>query len=133
MEMKESGLVMYCIKDSKKEKQFMELCKKLGLNTRKIKENDVNVSLSALAGISGVPVMTQSEKAPENYVMPELLVFSGMAEGKLDEFLAEYRKQGIEPVSLKAMITAHNISWTVYQLILELIKERTAILMGREQ
>lgn len=65
--------------------------------------------------------------------MPELLIFSGLADGKLDEFLAEYRKKGIEPVSLKAVITAHNISWTVYQLVSELVKERAAILMGHQQ
>ena len=133
MAVNESGLVMYHLNDNKKEKQLMELCKQLGISTRKIKENDVNVSLSALAGISGVPVMAQPEKAPHNYVMPELLIFSGLADGKLDEFLAEYRKKGIEPVSLKAMITAHNISWTVYQLVSELVKERAAILMGRQQ
>lgn len=122
--------LIYHLKDVKKESQIIRLCKQLGISTRKIKETDVNVSLSVLAGISGVPEMMQTEKAPKDYKMPELLVFSGMADEKLDEFLAEYRKQGIEPVSLKAMVTPHNIGWTVYQLTAELTRERTEILMG---
>ncbi len=133
MVVNDAKLVMYYMKDSKKEEQLIQLCKQLGINTRKIKENDTNVSISTLAGISGVPAMVQTEKAPQNYEMPELLIFAGMTDEKLDEFLAEYRKQGIEAVSLKAMITPHNISWTVYQLTAELIRERTAILMGHQK
>lgn len=133
MVVNDTKLVMYYMKDSKKEEQLIQLCKQLGINTRKIKENDMNVSISTLAGISGVPAMVQTEKAPQNYEMPELLIFAGMTDEKLDEFLAEYRKQGIEAVSLKAMITPHNISWTVYQLTAELIRERTAILMGHQK
>lgn len=133
MEVNNSSLVIYHLKDVKKENQLIRLCKQLEINTRKLKESEVNVPLSVVAGISGVPVMKQTEKAPQDYKMPELLVFSGMAEEKLDEFLAQYRKQGIEAVSLKAMVTPHNIFWTVYQLTAELIKERAAILMGHSQ
>lgn len=123
--------VMYYLKDTKKEKQILKLCSQLGIHTRKIKEKDVNVSLSTLAGISGTVSMSQVEKAPKGYEMPELLIFVGMTEEKLDEFLTEYKKQGIEPISLKAMVTPHNISWSVYQLVAELIKERASIIMGK--
>ncbi len=33
MAVNESGLVMYHLKDNKKEKQLMELCNQLGINT----------------------------------------------------------------------------------------------------
>lgn len=124
--------VMYYLNDAKKEKQILKLCSQLGIQTRKIKEKDVNVPLSTLAGISGVVSMSQVEKAPKGYEMPELLIFVGMTEEKLDEFLTEYKKRGIEPISLKAMVTPHNISWSVYQLVAELIKERAAIIMGKQ-
>ena len=124
--------VMYYLKDTKKEKQILKLCSQLGIHTRKIKEKDVNVSLSTLAGISGAVSMSQVEKAPKGYEMPELLIFVGMTEKKLDEFLTEYKKRGIEPISLKAMVTPHNISWSVYQLVAELIKERASIFMGKQ-
>lgn len=122
--------VMYYLNDAKKEKQILKLCSQQGIQTRKIKEKDVNVPLSTLAGISGVVSMTRAEKAPKDYEIPELLIFVGMSDGTLDEFLAEYRKQGIEPISLKATVTPHNISWSVYQLTVELIRERASIFMG---
>ena len=65
--------------------------------------------------------------APLLYPMPELLVFSGIPEGMQDLILAEYRKEKIEPVALKAMVTPHNISWTVYELSSELAKEHAAM------
>lgn len=121
--------LIYHLKDVKKEEKILRLCKQLGITTRKIKRSDENVSLGTLAGIFVGTAMQPTRKAPKDYEMPELFIFTGMEERKLDEFLAEYRKQGIEPVSLKAIVTQHNICWSVYQLTAELIKERTAILM----
>lgn len=128
-----SQLVMYHTKDSKKEKQLTELCKQLGFHTRKIKVSDANVRLSTLAGLLGTLVSPQDEKAPKDYQMPELLIFSGLAEEKLDKFLAEYKKSGLPPISLKAVITPYNIGWTVYQLTTELVREQTAIMLERNK
>ena len=121
--------VMYYLKDTKKEKQILKLCSQLGIQTRKIKEKDVNVSLSTLAGISGAISMSQVEKAPKDYEIPPLLIFVGMTEKKLDEFLTEYKKRGIEPTHLKAIVTIHNMKWSVSGLIAELKKEQIAIMM----
>lgn len=41
----------------------------------------------------------------------------------LDMFLKRYKDMGIEPVKLKAVVTATNISWNVYELVTELIRE----------
>lgn len=129
--MNQTALVMYYIKDSRKEKQVIKLCRELQLRTRKIKSGDVNCTLGAMTGISGMPLKT-GKKAPAGYELPELLVFSGMADKKLDEFLAEYRALGIEPISLKAIITPQNVTWSLYELTTELIRERASILMGNK-
>lgn len=124
------ALVIYHIKDQKKEKKFIELCKRLQLYTRKIKPHDVNSSVGTLAGFPGMTAKKE-KKAPAGYELPELLVFSGMSDKKLDEFLAEYRREGIDTINLKAIVTAENISWSLYELTGELVKERTSILMGQ--
>lgn len=133
MPIRTSQLIMYHTKDSKKEKQLTELCKQLGFHTRKIKVSDANVCLSTLAGLSGNLVPTKDEKAPKDYQMPELLIFSGLSEGKLDKFLAEYKKSGLASISLKAVITPYNIGWTVYQLTAELVREQMAIMLERDK
>lgn len=141
-----TDLIMYKINEEEKEKKFMELCKKLGLHTRRLKDSDANISISVLNGngkaetikqkpglvnslnsenkISDIKKPADKKKSPGGYKIPEVLIFSGISDNKLDEFLAEYKKMQIEPVGLKAVVTIHNINWSLYELIEELIKER---------
>ena len=70
---------------------------------------------------------------PESYRMPELLVFCGLEDGLLDQFLAGYRQREIEPIGLKAVATPHNLFWTVYELTTELEQERAAMQSVRRQ
>ena len=97
------AILLSYVKDREKEEQLQKLCKRLNIANIRIGQKDM-------------------EKE-----MPELLVFSGIPEGMLDLILAEYRKEKIEPVALKAMVTPHNISWTVYELSSELAKEHAAM------
>ncbi len=64
---------------------------------------------------------------------PEILLFSNLTKTKLDEFLAAYKTAGIEPVSLKAVVTPTNEKWTIEELTKELIKERAAMLFGKNR
>lgn len=122
-------LIIYHIQSSKKEKQIIELCKKMGIRTRKLKASDCNLEIGILAGIVRSGTGTH-EKAPAGYQMPDMLIFSGLSDEWLDRFLADYRAAGIEPTGLKSVVTPHNVAWTVYELTAELIRERTAILLG---
>lgn len=121
-------LIIYHIQSSKKEKQIIDLCKKLGIHTRKLKVSDCNLEVGVLAGI-GRAGMSPHEKAPAGYQMPDILIFSGLPDERLDRFLEDYREAGIEPTGLKSIVTPHNVTWTVYELTAELIRERTAILL----
>lgn len=56
----------------------------------------------------------------------EAMVLSGMTRKRLDQLLLAMRDKGIN-VPLKAMVTAHNMSWTFGELLTELQRERDAI------
>lgn len=120
---------MFHISSLKKEKQVTALCRSLGLFTRAIKQQDINKPLSSIC-VQGskknntLAVNSERKKAPDNYKLPELIIFSGLSEENLDKFLEEYKKAGIEPVQLKAILTPTNISWSIYELVCELEKER---------
>lgn len=124
-----SPLVIYHIQNRKKEKQLTNLCRKLGIRTRVLKASDCNVQVGVLAGIHRAGTSVH-EKAPDGYQLPDILIFSGVSDALLDTFLAEYKKEGIEPIGLKSVVTPHNLAWTVYELTAELVRERTAILLG---
>lgn len=126
---KNLGMIMFHINNLKKEKQLTALCRSLGLATRNIKQQDIDKPLGSLSiqgGMKGSGVLLNGErkKAPDKYRLPELIVFSGLSEESLDRFLEEYKRSGIEPVDLKAILTPTNISWTIYELVCELEKER---------
>ena len=51
-----------------------------------------------------------------------MMIFSNMAD-MLDQFLSEYKKAGIPPIGLKAVITPYNLFWRAADLYEELFKE----------
>ena len=130
--MLENGLVLYYMRDPSKEKAIQKLCRQLGLRTRELKNSDANLEVGVLAGISRMSVKSH-EKAPVLYQIPDMLIFSGVSDAALDRFLAEYRREGIEPTGLKSVVTPHNLSWTVYELVAELIRERMSIMQRGEE
>lgn len=134
-----TDLIMYKINETSKEKQVVNLCRKLGLKTRKLKDSDAKITVGTLTGngkINASPdnqmLNTANQNVPTGYSLPELIVFSGLKDNKLDEFLAEYKKMGIAPIGLKAVVTIHNVNWTMYELAEELVRERISIMYGKD-
>ena len=127
-----SKLIIYNIDNQDKEKQIINLCRQLGYNTRKIKNSDVDSSIGAIAGIKIPNAMRKRDKVHVGYKLLEVIIFCGISDGELDIFLAEYRKAGIQPVALKAMATQHNITWSIYELVQELQRERIAMMLGKK-
>lgn len=132
-----TSLLLLHTKDVNKEKQIIELCRKLNIRTRIIKPSDVNVTLGVLSGnvrnTDKVMNNKSEKKAPLGFELPETMVFTGFPEKLLDSFLEEYKTAGIQPISLKAIATFHNIHWTVYELVEELARERAAMMFGNKK
>ena len=133
-----TDLIMYKINEPSKEKQVVNLCRKLGLKTRKLKDSDAKITVGTLTGNSKINVSpnsrmlnTANQNVPTGYSLPELIIFSGLKDNKLDEFLAEYKKMGIAPIGLKSVVTIHNVNWTMYELAEELARERISIMYGK--
>ena len=120
------AILLSYVKGREKEEQLQKLCKRLNIANIRIGQQDMEKELGELCGIY-IGAKGTHAPAPLLYQMPELLIFSGIPEGMLDLILAEYRKEKIEPVALKAIVTPHNISWTVYELSSDLAREHAAM------
>ena len=125
------GTILFHVNDLRKEKQLAALCRKMGLTPRTIKQQDVNKPLGSICvqgGMKGLSLngerKTARKTAPDNYKLPALIVFSGLSDEELDRFLEEYKNSGIAPVGLKAVLTPTNYSWSIYELVCELEKEK---------
>ena len=107
-----------------KEEQLLSICKELHIALLKISMNDYAQKLGYLAGIQGF------KRAKAVYcggAFPkEMLIFSGLNSNEVDTFLAEYKKTGLSPIDLKAIVTQHNVFWTPETLFRELMKEHFA-------
>ncbi|MGN0318387.1 MAG: DUF3783 domain-containing protein [Lachnospira sp.] len=116
-------MILYNIDENmllvQKERIFLEICQTLNISTRQLKPDDLDKAVGALAGIPNIKPI-KSITASKNYVMPEILIFSGLKDKELDDFLEMYKSRGLSEISLKAVATPHNISWSLYQLICEL-------------
>ena len=107
-------MIIMHIDSKEKAKIVTGIAGKLGEKVKSIGYPELNRTLIGL--FTGKQV-TKQITLPPLYVMPELLVFAGMPEERLDRFLEEYKKSGAEPVALKAVSTMSNGNWTVFELI----------------
>ena len=122
-------MILYYVQDEKKKIQMEVLGMSMSIATKQLKPSDLDTQVGTLAGLKGAPPLDipQEEKAPAIFCMPEIIVFSGISDKKLDECLFSYKKVGLSPTKLKAVITPKNVSWTLYHLIRELSLERAQI------
>lgn len=125
----QKSMILYYVQDEKKKIQMEVLGMSMSITTKQLKPSDLNTQVGVLVGLKNVAPLdlSQAEKAPAIFCMPEVIIFSGLPDKKLDEFLFSYKKVGLTPTKLKAVVTPKNINWTLYQLIRELSAERTQI------
>ena len=137
VETKSEQIFMY-IPDADKRRQIEALCRVLKTETGDLSYEDRNTPLKDLLGLKDTAFTGMEEAirgsrketgkcAPPFWKMPELLLFSGLPDAKLNAFLKAYREAGIPPVPLKAVVTPYNLFWPPYELACELDRERAAV------
>ncbi|MBR1816875.1 MAG: DUF3783 domain-containing protein [Lachnospiraceae bacterium] len=111
--------IYFYTKDTAKADQISKITAGLGLKSTTLSSSDINKTVSELVGMPILnPDMAVSTniKAPALWALPEIIIFFGVSDEKLDSFLAEYTKSGLEKIKLKAIVTPTNLSWTLYYL-----------------
>lgn len=121
----QKSMVLYYVQDEKKKIQMEVLGMRVSIATKQLKPSDMNTQVGVLAGLEDIvlPDWSREERTPAIFCMPEIIIFSGITDKRLDEFLASYKKLGLAPTKLKAVVTPHNVNWTLYHLIRELSAE----------
>lgn len=124
------NMILLHINDKTKRQQIISLCHSLSHQIKQFDEADAGSTVGELAGIKGVKGgKTVDSTSGENVKLPDCIIFSDVSSSAMDVFLAEYKKRGIEPTHLKAIVTVHNMKWSVSELIAELKKEQITIMM----
>ena len=100
---------------------IQNVCRTLGIRIIDVARKDYSQKLGTLAQIQGFTREAKKYDGPE--FPAEMLIFSEMNSDQVDVFLAEYKKSGVEPIALKAVITSNNIFWTAERTQKELLRE----------
>ncbi|MBQ7534374.1 MAG: DUF3783 domain-containing protein [Stomatobaculum sp.] len=138
--MKSGAQIFTYIPDGKKKLMIKSLCEKIGFFCREIQAADVNKTILELITGRVVPdtvraaagggQKTEEGKrtcAPPLYFLPELILFQGLADQEVHQFLDAYRAAGIPAVDLKAVVTPYNLTWTLYELAEHLKEEHKSM------
>ncbi|MCQ2452727.1 MAG: DUF3783 domain-containing protein [Oscillospiraceae bacterium] len=120
-------LVLLYTTNKDKAAAIEKLCGRLGFQFRRLTPMDIGCAVAAV--VSGDYKFPLGRKAPlpAAYSQPELLVFSGLKDKSLDRFLQQYKKEELQPIALKAVVTPFNCNWTIYDLTQQLQREHDAL------
>lgn len=98
---------------------------RMGVRNKIITKDMYLQTIGYLAGIKGF------EKKEEEYTdegfNDEMLIMKGFTSNRIDELLRLFRNNSIDKISLKAILTEHNIQWNSLELYKELKDEHEAM------
>ncbi len=89
------GMILYYVQDEKKKIQMEVIGMSMSIEMKPLKPSDLNTQIGKLVGLKKniTPLdWTQTEKPPAIFGMPEIIIFSGIQNKSLDEFLLSYKK-----------------------------------------
>ena len=115
--------------NNEKGRKIRFLLVRLGMRIRVIEKEDYGKPLGVLAGMKDVTL--ENENAPVEDFDDEMMVLYRFSDKRLDAFLQGMRKEGIERVDLKAVLTPTNCRWNSWQLFQEIQEEHRTMTGGK--
>lgn len=126
--MKQPVLICYNLSGEKMQKIRLAAMR-LKIRVRPVEEDEYAQTVAALCGLE--------EKTDAAYVgagfEDEMLVMANFPAGMMNAFLGLFRRMGIAPVALKAMLTPTNAAWNSEKLHAEIAGEHQAMMNGKEK
>lgn len=126
--MKQPVLLCYNLSGEKMQKIRLAAMR-LKIRVRPVEKDEYAQTVAALCGLE--------EKTDAAYVgagfEDEMLVMANFPAGMMNAFLGLFRRMGIAPVVLKAMLTPTNAAWNSEKLHAEIAGEHQAMMNGKEK
>lgn len=117
-------MIYFYTPNETRKKQLITLFNRLSLDNAMLSPSMLGQNVGNIVGINR---SSKSGPVPPFIAMPEIILFYRLSDMELDRFLEQYKKDGIEAIPLKAIITPVNINWSLYELIENLRQEQKLI------
>lgn len=106
-------------------KKIADICLACEIECKKIPKKRF---LQTIGNHTGAPGHEGTGEIYEGNDLAEpVMLLAGMSGGELDRILDTLKDLGVPSVGVKAVVTSHNISWTILDLYEELTRERAAM------
>ena len=125
-------LIYFAAGNPEKKDRLSVLAAGLNLQLMEVSPLLTGQTIGFLSGIDGFEVRPLKPLETPPVLREEALIFSGHTRERLDEVLRALREGGIY-ISLKAIVTPHNVNWTLAQLCRELEEERSQMQRMQEE
>ena len=117
------GVVLLYNADTQREKEIRTLCLRCGIRVNTVPASLFGLPLRELLPAGQAAAAQMVPTAAQDSFSEEMMVICGLTRPKLMLFLDEFKKQGIRPVALKAVLTEHNQAWDSVTLYQEISRE----------
>ena len=122
-------LLVYNMQNTSKGKPLKLICMQLGIRVRVVEKEEFLQPIGYLAGLKGVE--PSEERFDGEGFDDEMLILSGFTSNRMDLLFGMFRRQKMERIALKAVVTEHNWSWDSIRLHDELRQEHAYMQQNR--
>ena len=119
---KETVLV-YNMEGGNKGRMVKLICMQMGIRIKTVDKSQYMKPIGELAGLKEITGQGQDESYEGEGITDEMLIMCGLTGSRIDQLLDSFRRQKLERIALKAVLTEHNKTWNSIQLHDELCRE----------
>ena len=119
---KETVLV-YNMEGGNKGRMVKLICMQMGIRIKTVDKSQYMKPIGELAGLKEITGQGQDESYEGEGFTDEMLIMCGLTGSRIDQLLDSFRRQKMERIALKAVLTEHNKTWNSIQLHDELRRE----------
>lgn len=113
--------------ESDKGSKIKAMCLLQKIRVSTVKKEEYGLTLSVLTGKEGQPQLPREVTGFDD----EMILMVNFTNAMVHTFLQEFRRKGIAPVALKAILTQSNAKWDSVQLHEELLREHEVMFKGK--
>lgn len=124
-------LLVFHITEEKKLAKMRKALLPLRMRVKKIEKKDYLETIGYLAGLKDSESISKEYTGDE--LPGEMLVMAGFSNARVDQLLAAFRKNGVDRIACKAILTPTNATWNALELYEELRKEHESMTSQTEQ
>lgn len=105
----QAAVLLYNLDGSERGRKIKFILIRMGVRIKNVKKEDYLKPIGALAGITGVESNDRSYDGPG--FSEEMLVMKGFSSRQIDDMILRFRKEKLEKIELKAVLTDTNQTW----------------------